>query len=156
MKTLNTVRGKKPMPFTLIEYRLFFSRAVILNEFFNKENIEKELLDLARFYFKDIAVLSISSDHLAKISRAYFLAVDGSKTEAEKMAKEGYKELLIMNKGDFFTRLWFFYDMFIYGKTNELLGNKTEAINGYKECIKANPHTNLAKRAKERLNILKK
>lgn len=67
------------------------------------------------------------------------------------MAKEGFEEVLKMSGGDFFTKFWLFYDAFIYGKTMEIIGNQTEALRGYKECIKANSYTDLAKRVKEKI-----
>ena len=98
---------------------------------------------------------SITQNHLADISRAYYLALEGRAEEAKILLKNGYEEIRKMNRGDFYTRFWYFYDMFIYGKTNELLGNMDEALNGYHECIRSGPHSNLAAFATKIIENLK-
>jgi hypothetical protein len=73
------------------------------------------------------------------------------------MAKKYFEKLLKLAKGDFETRLWLFYDAYMYGKTMELCGNKKEAIRGFRECIRANPYTDLAQKSTaslQRLNEL--
>jgi tetratricopeptide (TPR) repeat protein len=133
---------------TVLELRLLISRARIL--------AEKEL-ERSRFYFEDILEFSKTKKHLAAISAAYFRARDEKTSEAEEIAKPAFETLLKLAKGDFETKLWLFYDAYLYGKTMELCGNKKEAIRGYRACIKANPHTDLAKKSTaflQRLNEL--
>jgi len=72
------------------------------------------------------------------------------------MARPAFEKLLRLSKGDFETRLWLFYDAYIYGKTMELCGNREEAVRGYRECINANPHTDLAQKSTASLQRLKK
>jgi hypothetical protein len=76
--------------------------------------------------------------------------------EAEDIAKPAFETLLKLARGDFETKLWLFYDAYMYGKTMELCGNKTEAIRGFRECIKANPHTDLAQKSIASLQRLNK
>jgi len=133
---------------TVLELRLIISRARILAE---------KGLARSRFYFDDIFKFSKTKKHLAAISAAYFRAKEGKRSEAQELAKPAFETLLKLAKGDFETKLWLFYDAYIYGKTMELCGNKKEAIHGYRECIKANPHTDLAQKSTaslQRLNEL--
>ena len=52
------------------------------------------------------------------------------------------------------TRLWLFYDAYVYGCTMELAGDLAEAARGYRACIEANPHAELAARSRQRLQRL--
>lgn len=131
---------------TVLELRLLISRARILAE---------TGLDRAQFYFDDILKFSRTKKHLAAISAAYLRARDGNTPEAEKIARPAFDKLLQLSKGDFETRLWLFYDAYIYGKTMELCGNRSEAVRGYRECINANPHTDLARKSTASLQRLK-
>lgn len=103
---------------TVLELRLLISRARILAE---------KGLTRAQFYFEDILDFSKTKKHLAAISAAYLRARDGSTQEAEDMARPSFEKLLQLSKGDFETRLWLFYDAYIYGNTMELCGNRMEA-----------------------------
>ena len=85
---------------------------------------------------------------------AWFLAKDGDITQAEINAKAAFTNILKKAKGDFDTRLWLFYDAYIYGETMMMCGNEEEAKHGYQKCIDANPFTGLAKQAKEKLRRL--
>ncbi|MCK4763773.1 MAG: protein kinase [Candidatus Aminicenantes bacterium] len=131
---------------TVLELRLFTGRARVL------AGIE---LERAKFHFEDILSFSKTKAHLAKISVNYFLAKEGRLAEAEEMAKPAFEELLRMAKGDFDTRLWLFYHAYIYGKTMALCGNRKEAERGYRRCIQANPHTELAARSAAALKSLR-
>jgi serine/threonine protein kinase len=130
---------------TVLELRLLISRARILAE---------KRLERSRFYFEDILAFSKTKKHLAAISAAYFQAKDGKTSEAQKIAEPAFETLLKLAKGDFETRLWLFYDAYMYGKTMELCGNKNEAIRGFRECIKANPYTDLAQKSTASLQHL--
>ncbi|MEN8153325.1 MAG: serine/threonine-protein kinase [Acidobacteriota bacterium] len=131
--------------FTIAELRLFLARAMLLS------NID---LKRAKFYFNDISVHSLSLSHLAKISSNYFSVMEKRGTITRGFIINTFDELINTSKGDFDTRLWLFYDSFIYGKIMELLRDKKEAIRGYKLCIKSNPYTDLAKRAEARIKSL--
>ena len=120
---------------TVLELRLLISRARLLAE---------KGLAQAQFYFEDILEFSKTKKHLAAISAAYLRARDGNTSEAEPMVRSAFEKLLQLSKGDFETRLWLFYDAYIYGKAMELCGNIPEAVRGYRECINANPYTDLA------------
>jgi serine/threonine protein kinase len=124
--------------FTVLEVRLLMSRAAILAE---------KGLARARFYFQDILEFSKTKKHLAAVSVAYFRAMDGKIGQAELIARPAFEKLLQLAKGDFETKLWLFYDAYIYGKTMELCGINEEAIRGYRVCLDANPHTGLAREA---------
>lgn len=132
---------------TVLELRLLISRARILAE---------QGLARARFYFEDILNFSKTKKHLAAISVAYLWAREGKTLQAEKMARPAFEKLLLLAKGDFETRLWLFYDAYIYGKTMELCRNRVEAVRGYQWCIQANPHTDLASKSTEKLELLLK
>ncbi|MEN8153324.1 MAG: serine/threonine-protein kinase [Acidobacteriota bacterium] len=146
----------KMTPFTLAESRLVFARVVLLNSFFNSDpgNSFAEKMKLAEFYFSDIASNSFFDKNLVFVSRAYFEALKGHSRESKMAAVESIEKVLKESKGNLMSKLWLFYDAFIYGKTMELLRDKKEAIRGYKLCIKSNPYTDLAKRAEARIKSL--
>lgn len=136
----------RPTPFTIAERRILYARALLLNILFSEKKNNEEL-KRSKFYFQDLSKNSLLLDHLAKVSEAYFFATDGNLENAITLSKKAFSNLLKKSKGDMITKLWLFYDSFIYAKTMELIDNKDEAIRGYKECIKANPYTDLAKRS---------
>ncbi|MEN8222053.1 MAG: protein kinase [Acidobacteriota bacterium] len=150
--------GARTTPFTLSEARLLYSRSVLLNYIFNKkgDSVDSEDLKLAEFYLNDLAVNSLLDGHLARISRAYFMALKGDTRNAVEYADETLEKLLMDSKGDMFTKLWLFYDAFIYAKIMERTGNSEKAIEGYKISFRSNPYTDLAENAREKLNYLKK
>ncbi len=149
--------GRRTTPFTLSEARLLYSKTVLLNYFFNKKSdlIDHKDMKLADFYFSDIAVNSLPDGHLAAMSRAYFMALNGDHLNAEKYADETLAKLLQESSGDMNTRLWLFYDSFIYGKIMEITGNKTKAVRGYKISFRSNPFSDLGVRSKSKIKILK-
>ncbi len=144
--------------FRLGEYRLFLSRTILLNHILYPEddNKDKELIKLAKFYFKDIYKNSSYDRDFAKISHSYFLYENRDRKIATSLAKNSFDNLLKESKVDFGKRLWLFYDSFVYGKLMEKAKNKEKAIKGYKTCIKANPYSSLAIEAKKRIKQLKK
>jgi tetratricopeptide (TPR) repeat protein len=125
-----------------IEYRLLCAKIYIMNN----SNIKR-----AEFFLKDILKYSPRYDHLSELSLAYLLAKRGKKIEAEKMAVEALKKVLIYAKGDLSTRVWLFYEYFIYAKTMEIVNNREEAVQGYNSCIKCIPNSYLAKLSRKRL-----
>lgn len=152
----NELRGKLITPFTLNEFRLIYIRAAILQQIFESNNKTSDFIKLARFYTDDIYNNTLTMSHFSSMSKAYFYAMDGDKNKAEQVLESNLAILKKMNIGDFFTRFWYFCDMFIYGKTNEILGNRSKALIGYKECIRSNPHSDLAQRAKTFISSMKK
>jgi len=132
---------------TIQEYRLLFARAMVL--------AHKDI-ELADFYFSDISNNSRYKSHLADISKVYLMVLNKNKSDAEKFSISAFEKLLKKSKGDFESKLWLFYDAFVYGKTMEILNNKEQAIRGYKTCIKANPFTELAAKARKSINRLNK
>ena len=129
----------------LRELRLLLGRALLLE--FSEEA-------RARFLFEDIFRNSLEYGHLAEISTSYFLARSGRTTEAAQAAREAFTRLQARSRGDFMTRLWLFYDAYVYGRTMELALDRAEAARGYRACIEANPHTGLAGSARQRLALL--
>jgi len=135
--------------FTIAEFRLFLARPLLLkNILFHPVNQDE--MKKAEFYFNDLSLYSLNYGHLADVSKAYFLALKGDR-EAESIAKNAFKKVLKLSKGDFFTRVWLFYDAFIYGQTMELLKKPGEAKRAYNNCVKANPFTHLAQVATKKL-----
>jgi len=109
----------------------------------------------ARFLFEDLQRNSLEYGHLAELSACYFLARSGRPAEAARSAREAFTRLRERARGDFMTRIWLFYDAYVYGLTQELAGDRRQAGAGYRACVEANPHTDLARRARERLKILR-
>jgi serine/threonine protein kinase len=132
--------------FTVLELRLFIGRARILADM---------ELERAKFYFEDILEFSKTKKHLAEISVAYFKAREGKLLKAEEMARPAFERLLKLAKGDFETKLWLFYDAYIYGRTMQFCGNINEAVRGYRICLQANPYTDLARKSEAWLERLR-
>jgi hypothetical protein len=130
----------------LRELRLLLGRAQLLQEADSQR---------AQFLFEDIGRNSLEYGHLAEISNCFFLARLGQTAEAAKSARAAFIRLQERARGDFMTRLWLFYDAYVYGRTMELAGDPGEAARGYRASIAANPHTELAVRAQQRLHLLK-
>jgi serine/threonine-protein kinase len=117
------------------------------------------LLDLgdherAKFLFEDVFRNSLVFGRLAEMSSYYFLAQSGRAGEAGRSALPAFDRLISRARGDFQTRLWLFYDAYVYGLTMELAGDRREAEAGYRACIEANPHAELAARSRQRLKLL--
>ncbi|HEX7501869.1 MAG TPA: hypothetical protein VF451_00495, partial [Acidobacteriota bacterium] len=92
--------------------------------------------------------------HLAELSDCFYLCRDGHGDEAAKMARMAFDNLARTARGDFMTRLWLFYDAYVFARTMELAGDISEAVRGYRACIEANPYTELAERSRQRLKLL--
>ncbi|MCU0236041.1 MAG: protein kinase [Acidobacteria bacterium] len=131
----------------LRELRLLLGRALLLD-------LSEEAR--ARFLFEDISRNSLEYGHLAEISTCYFLARSGRTMEAAKAAREAFTRLQARARGDFMTRIWLFYDAYLYGRTMEIANDPAEAARGYRACIEANPHTGLAGSSRQRLALLER
>jgi tetratricopeptide (TPR) repeat protein len=131
----------------LRELRLLLGRALLLAD-----------TDFARakFLFDDIFRNSLEFGHLAELSRWYLLAREGRAAEARQNASEAFTHLQARARGDFMTRLWLFYDAYVFGRTMELAGDRAEAARGYRACIEANPHAELAARSRQSLERLQR
>lgn len=133
---------------TVQDFRFLISRALTLS---GQEREEAER------YLDELASYSRTRNHLAKVSLAYLQVKKGDKN-AGSAAKSAFSKIKEYGKGDFETRLWLFYDAFIYAKTMELIGDKEEALRGYRKTIEANRTTELAKDANlaiQRLSSIK-
>jgi len=126
--------------------RLLLGRALLL---------DRTAPERAKFLFEDIFRNSLEYGHLAEISHGYLLARKGTNAEMQEAVREAFMRLQERARGDFMTRLWLFYDAYIYGRTMDLAGDRGEALRGYRACIAANPHTELAERSRQRLRLLK-
>jgi hypothetical protein len=147
---LAAARGleKKPLEaIDLRELRLLLGRALLLNHTDYKR---------AKFLFDDIFRNSLEFGHLAEISTYYLLAREGKSAEARQNASEAFDRLRAQSRGDFMTRLWLFYDAYVFGRTMELAGDRAEAARGYRACIEANPHAELAARSRQSLERLQR
>ncbi len=143
--------AKSSIPFTLEESRLTFARAALLSYLYHNQgdSLDKDSLELCKFYFKDIADNSYLNGYFADISASFFLTGEEDREDLINYTKNKFNKLIEISKGNMTAKLWLFYDAFIYAKVMEKLGVKEETIRGYDLCIKANPHTDLAKRAKK-------
>jgi serine/threonine protein kinase/tetratricopeptide (TPR) repeat protein len=131
----------------LRELRLLLGRALLLAD-----------TDIARakFLFDDIFRNSLEFGHLAELSTWYLLAREGRGAEARQNAREAFTHLQARARGDFMTRLWLFYDAYVFGRTMDLVGDRAEAARGYRACIEANPHAELAARSRQSLERLQR
>jgi len=156
LRILSELLGKDPSCFTIAEYRLFFSRSAFIYDILGLSGIKngKDLVDLAGFYFEDLYLNSPYKRKFAAMSYAYLLLKRGELKNAMKLAKETMNFLEKEKRSSFRTRLWYFYDSFVYGVIMERVGDKKEAIRGYKESIKTNPYPQLAKIALSRIRVL--
>jgi tetratricopeptide (TPR) repeat protein len=129
----------------LRELRLLLARALLLDD---------GDLERAKFLFEDIFRNSLEYGHLAEISTWYLLARQGRVSEARQNASEAFARLQARARGDFMTRLWLFYDAYVFARTMDLAGDSGGAAPGYRACVEANPHTDLAARSRLRLKLL--
>lgn len=130
-------------PFELAEFRLLQGRALTL------AGREPER---ARFYFDDLRKNSLTRRHLAELSSLYYQTLAGDEKGAAELAKPAFDRLEQTARGDLETRLWLFYDAYLYGEIMKLAGDEQEARRGYAACIAANPSTALAAKAREKLS----
>jgi tetratricopeptide (TPR) repeat protein/predicted Ser/Thr protein kinase len=140
---LNQLLALEKLPLGTVdlrEFRLLLARAMLLN------GTEPER---ARFLFDDIFRYSMDYGHQAELSCCFYLCADGQPLEAAKRARPAFAKLTQTARGDFMTRLWLFYDAYVYGRTMDLAGDRAEAARGYRACIEANPHTELAARCRQ-------
>ncbi len=133
---------KNPTLLDLREWRLLLARAMVLTE---------RDLETARFFLADIRQNSYRFAHLTGMSLAWLLARQGRAHEARTLAVDALATMGRRSRGDMNTRLWLFYDAFLYGDTMERLGERSEARRGFELCLAANPYTALAAEARRRL-----
>jgi len=107
----------------------------------------------AKFLFDDISRNSLEYGPLAELSSCYCLARVGGAAEAGRSARQAFARLQERARGDFMTRLWLFYDAYVYGRIMDEAGDRAEAARGFRACVAANPHTELAARARRRLGM---
>jgi hypothetical protein len=55
-----------------------------------------------------------------------------------------------MAKTQFWARYWLFYDAYAYGRTMEILGEKTKAREGFHLCVELAPNSFLASEARSK------
>jgi len=137
---LHQGEAQPPAFFIVREYRLFLARSMIL---------ARTDLARARWILEDLAKFSLRQSHMTEVSMCLLLAREGKLAEARERIGPAFEKLIKMTAGDFETRIWFWYDAFIYARTMELLGNPREARKGYRACLEANPHTALAAEARK-------
>ncbi|MBN1196327.1 MAG: serine/threonine protein kinase [Candidatus Aminicenantes bacterium] len=125
------------------ELRLLIGRTLLLNS----GDIKR-----VEFLFNDIFHNSLDFAHLAELSSCYCLARSGRMSEAARSARRAFERLKQKARGDFMTRLWLFYDAYVYGLVMEMAGDRDQAEQGFRACIAANPHTELAAKAEEWLS----
>ncbi|TFG78514.1 MAG: serine/threonine protein kinase [Chrysiogenales bacterium] len=136
---LHQGEAQPPAFFIIREYRLFLARSMIL---------ARTDLARARWILEDLAKFSLRQSHMTEVSLCFLLAREGKLAEARERIGPAFEKLKKMAAGDFETRIWFWYDAFIYARTMELLGKPREARKGYRACLEANPHTALAAEAR--------
>ncbi len=139
---------KRPLDVVdLRELRLLLARALLLDLTDNER---------AKFLFDDISRNSLVFGHLAEMSSYYYLARNGRAGEVGRDAPPAFDRLVTKARGDFMTRLWLFYDAYVFGCTMELAGKRSDAARGFRACITANPGTELAARSRQRLALLER
>lgn len=141
-RLLARAEGKVPGFFDIRELRLLLARSLVLAD---RDPAR------ARWILEDLAKFSLRQGHMAEVSLCYLLARQGKAAEAGERIGPAFAQLQKMAVGDFETRLWLWYDAFIYARTMELLGDRREARRGYLACLEANPHTALAGEARKAL-----
>ena len=147
---LNQLLALEKLPLGTVdlrEFRLLLARAMLLN------GTEPER---ARFLFDDIFRFSTDFGHQAELSCCFYLGAGGQPLEAAKRARPAFAKLTQTARGDFMTRLWLFYDAYVFARTMDLAGDIGGATRGYRACVEANPHTELAERSRQRLKLLLK
>jgi tetratricopeptide (TPR) repeat protein len=135
-----------PNLFTVAEFRLFFARALVTSG----RDPER-----ARFFLEDLKTHSSRQGWRTGLLRAWLDAGNGDRSPAlVRRARESWEILRERARGDFQARLWLFLDAWCFGRTMETLGETEAARQGYRACVKANPHCGAAADARRRLNGL--
>jgi tRNA A-37 threonylcarbamoyl transferase component Bud32/tetratricopeptide (TPR) repeat protein len=142
LKLFSLAEDKTPGFFDIRELRLLLARSMVLTGTDPAR---------ARWILEDLAKFSLRQGHMAEISLCYLLAREGKTAEVRERIGPVFERLKKTAIADFETRLWFWYDAFIYARTMEILGNPGEARKGYRACLEANPHAALAGEARKAL-----
>ena len=148
LEILDSLESRRFKIFTEAEYRLAWSRAALLRHLLEKKKMTGKGLKKLKFYLRDLQANSFRLGHLADISRLYFeVEEEGDPGKRKKLAghlEKRFEGLLQRSRGDFLTRVWLFYDAFVYARCMELLNRPEEACRGYETCRRANPHSGLS------------
>jgi len=139
---LAQAEGKVPGFFDIRELRLLLARGLVL---------AGRDPDRARWILEDLAKFSLRQGHMAEVSLCYLLAREGKTEEIRERIGPAFARLRKVAAGDFETRLWLWYDAFLYARTMEILGDRSGAREGSRACLEANPHTALAAEARQAL-----
>jgi len=142
LKLFSLAEDKTPGFFDIRELRLLLARSMVLTG----TNPGR-----ARWILEDLSKFSLRQGHMAEISLCFLLARAGKTEEIRERIGPAFAKLRKIAAGDFETRLWFWYDAFVYARTMELLGDRAAARAGYRLCLEANPHTALAAEARKAL-----
>jgi tetratricopeptide (TPR) repeat protein len=142
VRHLVQAESKVPGFFDIRELRLLLARALVLADY---DPVR------ARWILEDLAKFSLRQGHMTEISLCHLLAREGKLAEARARVGPAFAKLRQVAAGDFETRLWLWYDAFVYARTMELLGNPAGARDGYAACVESNPHTALATEARQAL-----
>ena len=132
---MTRAEDKVPGFFDIRELRLLLARGMVL---------AGRDPGRTRWILEDLAKFSLRQGHMTEVSLCYLLAREGKTQEARERIGPAFIRLRKIASGDFETRLWLWYDAFIYARTMELLGDGAGARAGYRACREANPHTALA------------
>jgi len=139
---LTRSEDKVPGFFDIRELRLLLARSLIL---------AGRDPGRARWILEDLAKFSLRQGHMAEVSLCYLLAREGKTEEIRERIGPAFAALKQIAAGDFETRIWLWYDAFLYARTMEILGDRSGAREGYRACLEANPHTALAAEARHAL-----
>ncbi len=142
---LRQAEAKVPGFFDIRELRLLLARAMLL---------AGDDTGRCRWILEDLAKFSLRQGHMTEVSLCYLLAREGETEEARDRIGPAFARLRQQAKGDLETRLWLWYDAWVYARAMELLGDAPAARAGYRACIEANPHTTLAAAARGALKRL--
>lgn len=142
LRLLRQAESKVPGFFDIRELRLLLARAMLLAA---AEPAR------CRWILEDLAKYSLRQGQMADPSLCLLLASEGKRTEARGRAAPAFAALKQSAAGDFETRLWLWYDAWVYARTMETLGDRAAARAGYRTCLEANPHTGLAAEARKAL-----
>jgi serine/threonine protein kinase/tetratricopeptide (TPR) repeat protein len=142
LRLLRRAEHKVPGFFDVRELRLLLARAMLLS---GGEPAR------CRWILEDLAKFSLRQGPMTEISLCYLLAAEGKREEARERIAPAFAKLRQTARGDLETRLWLWYDAWVYARAMELLGDAAAARAGYRACIEANPHVALAGAARRAL-----
>jgi tetratricopeptide (TPR) repeat protein len=142
LRLLRQAESKVPGFFDIRELRLLLARAMLL------AGVEPAR---CRWILEDLAKFSLRQGHMTEISLCYLLAAEGKMEEARERIAPAFAKLRQAARGDLETRLWLWFDAWVYARAMERLGDAAAARAGYRACVEANPHVALAAEARSAL-----